>query len=56
MMGCKSNTSTEANCSRNEQKQQALTTVMLDLKRAEERAEKENWIDADDLEKELQAG
>ena len=34
-------------------KEQALAMVMLDLKRAEERAEKENWIDADDLEKEL---
>jgi len=27
--------------------------LMLDLKRAEERAEAEDWIDADDLEKEL---
>ena len=34
-------------------KEQALAMLMLDLKRAEERAEKEGWIDADDLEKEL---
>lgn len=34
-------------------KEQALAMLMLDLKRAEERAEKEGWIDAEDLEKEL---
>lgn len=34
-------------------KEQAVAMLMLDLKRAEERAEKEGWIDADDLEKEL---
>lgn len=34
-------------------KEQSLAMLMLDLKRAEERAEKEGWIDADDLEKEL---
>ena len=30
-----------------------INMLMLDLKRAEERAEVEGWIDADDLEKEL---
>lgn len=34
-------------------KEQALAMVMLDLKRAEARADAEGWIDADDLEKEL---
>lgn len=34
-------------------KEQALAMLMLDLKRAEERAEKKGWIDAEDLEKEL---
>lgn len=34
-------------------REQALTMLMLDLKRAEERAEKEGWIDGDDLEREL---
>lgn len=34
-------------------KEQAKVMLMLDLKRAEERAEREGWIDADDLEKEL---
>lgn len=34
-------------------KEQAVAMLMMDLKRAEERAEKEGWIDADDLEKEL---
>lgn len=34
-------------------KEQALAMLMLDLKRAEERAEKEGWIDAENLEKEL---
>lgn len=34
-------------------KEQALAMLMLDLKCAEERAEKECWIDAEDLEKEL---
>ena len=34
-------------------KEQALAMLMLDLKRAEERADVEGWIDADDLEKEL---
>lgn len=34
-------------------KEQALVMVMLDLKRAEARADAEGWIDADDLEKEL---
>ena len=33
-------------------KEQALAMVMLDLKRAEARADAEGWIDADDLEKE----
>lgn len=34
-------------------KEQALAKLMLDLKRAEERADREGWIDADDLEREL---
>ena len=34
-------------------REQALALVMMDLKRAEERADKEGWIDAEDLEKEL---
>lgn len=32
---------------------QAVAMLMLDLKRAEERADAEGWIDADDLEREL---
>ena len=34
-------------------KEQAIAMLMMDLKRAEVRAEKEGWIDADDLEREL---
>ena len=34
-------------------REQSIAMLMLDLKRAEERAEVEGWIDADDLEKEL---
>ena len=34
-------------------REQAVAMLMMDLKRAEERAEKESWIDADDLEREL---
>lgn len=34
-------------------KEQTLAMLLLDLKRAEKRAETEKWIDADDLEKEL---
>ena len=34
-------------------KEQAIAMLLLDLKRAEKRAEIESWIDADDLEKEL---
>ena len=34
-------------------REQALAMVMMDLKRAEERADKEGWIDAEDLEREL---
>lgn len=34
-------------------KEQAVVMLMLDLKRAEERADIEGWIDADELEKEL---
>lgn len=34
-------------------KEQALAKLILDLKRAEERADREGWIDADDLEREL---
>lgn len=34
-------------------REQAIALLMLDLKKSEERADKEGWIDADDLEKEL---
>jgi len=34
-------------------KEQAIAMLMLDLKRAEERADAEGWIGADDLEREL---
>ncbi|MGN0438964.1 MAG: hypothetical protein ACI4F4_10610 [Lachnospiraceae bacterium] len=34
-------------------KEQSIAMLMLDLKRAEERAKIEGWIDADDLEKNL---
>ncbi|MBR6701141.1 MAG: type II toxin-antitoxin system RelB/DinJ family antitoxin [Firmicutes bacterium] len=34
-------------------REQAVALVMMDLKRAEQRAENEGWIDADDLEREL---
>ena len=30
-------------------REQALAKLVLDLKRAEERADREGWIDADDL-------
>lgn len=32
----------------------ALTMLLMDLRRAEDRAEKEGWIDVDDLERELE--
>ena len=35
-------------------REQAVTLLMMDLKRAEERADKEGWIDVDDLEKEIE--
>ena len=34
-------------------REQAVAMLMLDLKRAEKRAEEEGWIDADELEKDL---
>ncbi|MDO5146225.1 MAG: type II toxin-antitoxin system RelB/DinJ family antitoxin [Eubacteriales bacterium] len=34
-------------------KQQALAMLLLDLRKAEARAEAEGWLDADDLEREL---
>ena len=34
-------------------KAQSVAMLLMDLKRAEERAEAEGWIDADDLEREL---
>ena len=34
-------------------REQAKVMLMMDLQRAEERAEREGWIDADDLEREL---
>lgn len=35
-------------------KEQSVAMILMDLKRAEERAEAEGWIDADDLERELE--
>ena len=34
-------------------REQAIAVLMMDLKRAEEHADREGWINADDLEKEL---
>ncbi len=34
-------------------REQAIAMLMMDLKCAEERADKEGWIDADELEREL---
>lgn len=34
-------------------REQAIAMLIMDLKRVEERADKEGWIDADDLEREL---
>ncbi len=34
-------------------REQALAMLMLDLKRAEERADREGWIDGEELEREL---
>lgn len=34
-------------------REQAIAVLMRDLKRAEERADKEGWVDADSLEREL---
>ncbi len=34
-------------------REQTIAMLMLDLKRAEERADREGWIEADDLEREL---
>lgn len=34
-------------------REQAIAMLMMDLKRAEERADREGWVDADDLEREL---
>lgn len=34
-------------------REQAIAMLMLELRRVEERADKEGWIDADELEKEL---
>lgn len=39
--------------SKDAMKEQALAMLLLDLKRAEERADKEGWISAEDLEREL---
>ena len=39
--------------SKNALKEQAMAMLMLDLKKAEERANAEGWIDSEDLEKEL---
>ena len=39
--------------SREAMKEQALAMLLMDLKRAEERADREGWISAEDLEKEL---
>ncbi|MBQ8913340.1 MAG: hypothetical protein IJ054_04765 [Lachnospiraceae bacterium] len=35
-------------------KEQSLAILINDLKQAEERANTEGWVDADDLEKELE--
>ena len=34
-------------------REQAIALLMMDLKRAEERADKEGWIDAEEIEREL---
>lgn len=34
-------------------KEQALAMLMMDLKRAEDRADRDGWIDAEELEREL---
>ena len=34
-------------------REQAIAMLMMDLKREEERADREGWIDADDLEREF---
>ncbi len=34
-------------------REQAIAVLMRDLKRAEERADREGWVDADSLEREL---
>ncbi len=34
-------------------REQAIAVLMMDLKRAEERADREGWINAEELEKEL---
>ena len=39
--------------SRDVLREQALAVLLMDLKRAEERADNEGWVNADDLEKEL---
>ena len=39
--------------SREALREQSVAMLMLDLKRAEERADTEGWIDADELEREL---
>ena len=39
--------------SREAMKEQALAMMLMDLKRAEERSDREGWISAEDLEKEL---
>lgn len=39
--------------SKDAMKEQALAMLLMDLKRAEERADKEGWISAEDLEREL---
>ncbi len=39
--------------SREALREQAVAMLIMDLKRAEERADREGWIDADDLENEL---
>ena len=39
--------------SKEARREQALAMLLMDLKQAEERADREGWISADDLEKEL---
>ena len=43
-------------CNDNVLKEQTIAMIMLDLKRAEERANQEGWIDAEELENNCNIG